>query len=89
MWSAATRAWYLPMWVNSARPLMSPIAYSHGTPGTRMWASTSIVLPASSPTVSTPRPLGLRRAPERDEQHVALGVRAASVVLTVTVPSAS
>ncbi len=26
MWSATTRAWYLPMWVSSTRPLRSPIA---------------------------------------------------------------
>ena len=35
MFSAATRAWYLPMWVSSARPLTSPIAYSQSRPPTR------------------------------------------------------
>ena len=32
------RAWYLPMWVSSARPVMSPTAYSH-SPGTPWTAS--------------------------------------------------
>ena len=44
IWSAEIRAWYLPMCVNSALPLMSPIAYSHSWPGTRLWASTWISL---------------------------------------------
>ena len=39
--SAQIRAWYLPMWVSSARPLTSPIAYSHSEPPTRSWSSTS------------------------------------------------
>src|ERR671916_570342 len=43
------------MCVNSARPLMSPTAYSHGTAGTRICASTSTNAPGSSPMVSMPR----------------------------------
>ena len=35
------RAWYLPMWVSSERPLTSPIAYSQSEPPTRIRSSTS------------------------------------------------
>ncbi len=41
--SEAIRAWYLPMCVSSARPLTSPIAYSHPSlaPSASMKSSTS------------------------------------------------
>ena len=50
-------AWYLPMWVSSARPLQSPIAYSQSWPGTRMRV------------VDLDRPAGLE--PDRLEADVA------------------
>src|SRR5450755_1348744 len=43
------------MWVSSHRSLTSPIAYSHGRPGTRNVSSTATGLPGSRPTVSRPR----------------------------------
>ena len=54
-----------------------------------MCASTSIVLPGSRPTTSTPEVVRLRRAAERDEQHVGLGVGRRRSCVTVTVPSAA
>ena len=48
MTSPAMRAWYLPMWVSSARPQTSPMAYSQcpGTPSwTVRWSSTVIGTP--------------------------------------------
>ena len=71
--SAAIRAWYLPMCVNSALPLTSPIAYSHGWPSTRMRRSTATGCVGVEPELLEPDPLGLRRAAERHEQRVALG----------------
>ena len=41
MLSAAIRAWYLPAWVSSARPLTSPMAYSQSWPGRGSRSSTS------------------------------------------------
>ena len=65
---------------------MSPIAYSQSWPGTRLWASTGIVLPGSRPTTSSPRSSVDGCAAERDEDLV--GDHAgAVVVLTETVPS--
>ena len=81
------RAWYLPMWVNSALPLTSPIAYSHSWPGTRMWASTLIVLPGSRPTRLDADVLRRRLAAERDEHHVADRRCRRRSSCTVTVPS--
>src|SRR5450755_145485 len=43
------------MWVSSDRSLTSPMAYSHGRPGTRSVSSTATGLPGSRPTVSRPR----------------------------------
>ena len=57
------RAWYLPMCVSSARPFTSPIAYSQSEPGARIQSSTSIGLPGSRPTVSTPRSVVFGRRP--------------------------
>ena len=70
-WSAATRAWYLPMCVNSARPLTSPIAYSQSWPGDQAVLVGVDVLAGLEAEVLEAELLGLRRAAERDEQHVA------------------
>ena len=60
--SDSTCAWYLPMCVSSERPLTSPIAYSHASPGTCRRSSTSIGSPGVSPTPSSP-PTRTRRSP--------------------------
>ena len=41
IWSAATRAWCLAMWVSSARPLASPTTQSQSWPGTCRCSSTA------------------------------------------------
>ena len=66
MTAPQTRPWYLPMWVSSARPLMSPTAYSQSPPPvTVMWSSVvdvAVRRSRRSPTSSSPRRGGRRAA---------------------------
>ena len=81
MTSAASRAWYLPTWVSSARPFASPTTYSHSWPGTRIViVDLDRASVAAGRTVSRPSSSVCGRAPDRDEQLLA-GERSAVLEL--------
>ena len=84
MWSAAIRAWYLPMCVNSALPLMSPIAYSHGWPSTCMRASTETGSSVSIPSASSPSPLVCGVRPSATSSVSPAASRPSEVVTTTS-----
>ena len=78
MTSPAMRAWYLPMWVSSARPLQSPTAYSQppSTPTARSWSSTSTE-PAGLEADRLQAEVAGRRSPaDGDEDLVGLDLAA-------------
>src|SRR5664280_2377201 len=89
MTSAAIRAWYLPMCVNSARPLQSPTAYSQSpsTPVTCSRSSVGTGRPGSRPTVSSPMSAVRGRRPTATRISSAL-ISRSSARVAVTGPSA-
>ena len=72
MCAAATRAWYLPMWVSSARPLTSPIAYSHSCSIARMLSSHLDRLARLQPQRLQAELARVGAPPDRDQQLLPL-----------------